>query len=140
NDHHADPDHAVDRVRAGHQRGVQGGRHLRYDLEADQHTKHEHRDVGEQYRRHDTVSLECTSSSPVISSSGSSTTEPSWIRYSSNAVTLRAHAEDAARGSCAGRLPAPRTTTPFSVSTRPSGTEPATLPPSGPAARSTTTD
>ena len=46
---------------------------------------------------------------------------------------------DAAGAMVAGRLPAPMTVTPLSVTTVVSGTEPATLPPSGPAARSTTT-
>ena len=42
----ADQDDAVDRVGPAHQRRVQDGRHLRDDLEADEHGKHEDRQQG----------------------------------------------------------------------------------------------
>src|SRR5262249_13744430 len=50
--HRADQHDAMDRVRPGHQRGVQGGRHLADHLEADQQAEHEHRDIDEQVLAH----------------------------------------------------------------------------------------
>src|SRR5258708_17520095 len=66
--------------------------------------------------------------------------EPSFTRYSSRALTLRAYIADAAAGIVDGRFPAPMTVTPFSVTTVSSGCDPSTLPPSGLAPMSTTTE
>ncbi len=75
-----------------------------------------------------------------ISSDRSMASSPSATMCSSSELTLRAKALDAAVGTLAARAPAPITVTPFSVTVCASGTEPATLPPSGPAPMSTITE
>src|SRR5258708_40058686 len=60
--------------------------------------------------------------------------EPSFTRYSSRALTLRAYIDDAAAGIVDGRFPAPMTVTPFSVTTVSAGRAPAPRPPPRPAA------
>jgi hypothetical protein len=58
----------------------------------------------------------------------------------SSELRLRAKAVDAAVGTVAARAPAPISVTPFSFTVSMSGTDPATLPPSGHAPMSTTTE
>src|SRR5215467_4264234 len=66
--------------------------------------------------------------------------DPSFTRYSSREVTLRAYMADAAAGMVDGRSPAPTTVTPFSVTTVSAGRDPSTLPPRALAPMSTTTE
>src|SRR5262249_9870382 len=157
-EHGARQDDAVDRVRRGHQRGVQGRGHLADDLEPDQQREHEDGDIGEQFRGHDavppwgspasraavagwTTAPSCVMTTPAwISSDRPMASSPSATMGSRSARTLRANAADAAVGTVAARPPAPITVTPFSVTVSASGTEPETLPPSGPAPMSTITE
>ena len=71
---------------------------------------------------------------------GVESSAPSVVRYASSAEMLREYAEDAARDIDDGRLLAPMSVTPLSVTIVVSATMPSTLPPCGPAARSTMTD
>src|SRR6266540_1988723 len=121
---------AVDRVRGRHQWRVQGRRYLADHLEANEQGEHEDAQVGKERGGHDRLS----SSSPAIAGC---TTEPSWVsstaawissvgsmarrpsrsRCSTSALMLRLYAVDAAVGIVAGRLSAPITVTPSSVTT-----------------------
>src|SRR5262249_55687914 len=157
-EHGARQDDAVDRVRRGHQRGVQGRGHLADDLEPDQQREHEDGDIGEQFRGHGaapplgspvsraavsgwTTAPSCVMTTPAwISSVRSMASSPSATICSRSALTLRANAADAAVGTVAARMPAPITVAPFSVTVSGAGTEPATWPPSGPGPMSTITE
>jgi hypothetical protein len=74
------------------------------------------------------------------SSARSTVTAPSRSSTGSRAQTFLEYAVEAACGTVAGSRPAPITVTPPGLTTVDSGTEPATLPPCGPDARSTTTE
>src|SRR6266851_2172714 len=162
-EHGAGQHDAVDRVGRRHQGRVQGGRHLADHLEAHQQGQHEDRYVSEQYRGHgvappgasapgwDVASRAAVAgwmtapswvmTTPAwISSEGSMASAPPAVMCSSRALMLRARKADAAPGTVAARFPAPMMVTPFPVTIVWSGTEPATLPPSGPDPMSTTTE
>src|SRR5262249_44321827 len=151
-DDHTDEHHAVDGVRAGHQRGVQRGRDLADDLEPHEQRQDEDRHVADEGACHGvasrsfavaswtTVPLWVMTTPRWISSSRSMASCPSDRRGSSNGLILRAYALDALVGICAGRLPAPMTVTPLFVTIVSPGSEISTLPPRSLAAMSTITE
>ena len=148
-DDRADQDHAVDGVRAGHQRRVQGRRDLRDDLEADEDAEDEDR---EQRRcrpsgAHLHASRAGRTAPAVVRDPAAGDdlvvevqgTTPSLIMSSSRSATV-ARVEPAARrpASATARSRRPTPWRRRSTTSSPA-TEPSTLPPDS-AARSTTTD
>src|SRR4029453_15022430 len=143
---HHDP---VDRVRLRHQRRVQGRRHLRDHLEADEGGQHEDRDLGDQVHqalappasraRSLTISPSWVMPAPAtISSSKSSFSFPSSsTSRPSSLSTLFAYSCEAWVAISLGRLSGAITLTPLSTTVSPASLS-SQLPPASPA-RSTIT-
>src|SRR5216683_1792419 len=151
NEQRAHEDDAVDRVGARHQGRVEHRRHLGDDLDADKDRQHEERELVEQlaghlaaaeticFARSLTISPPWVTQLPlVISSSKSSTIDPSLTRCSSRLATLRAYSWLACRGIVDGTLRVPMMVTPPTSTSSPAFVS-STLPPVS-AARSMMTD
>src|SRR6185312_1658687 len=144
-EHRADEDDAVDRVRPRHERRVQHRRDLRDDLDADEHGQDEHRDAVQKSHAHaatgslSTLPSCVTQVSRVISSSKSSvSSEPPPRRWFRNVQTFREYIWLACSGIALGRLSSPTMVTPSSVTVSP-GRVSSQFPPAS-AARSTITE
>src|SRR5258706_1868491 len=147
----AHEDDAVDRVGARHQGRVEHGRHLGDDLDADKDREHEECEFVQQFAGHlaaavticlarsFTISPPWVTQLPlVISSSKSSTIDPSLTRCRSRLATLRAYSWLACKGIVDGTLRVPMIVTPPTSTSLPAFVS-STLPPVS-AARSTMTD
>src|SRR5918994_3487736 len=140
----------VDRVRRRHQRRVQGVRHLRDHLEADEGGEHEDGELGEQI--HDYAATPAAARAPSwtisptrmmqapasTSSSKSRLNSPSLTISSSSDWTLRERSDDAWSGIEAGRFTGPTILTPSRTTVWPASVN-SQLPPVS-AARSTITE
>src|SRR3954451_20131842 len=162
-EHRADQDDAVDRVGAGHQRGVERCRDLADDGEAAEDREDEDRQgrdqgvgvahalpplagaAGARWRSFRTGSA-TTSPSRVMtvdfvtSSSKSRLSSPSLTIPSRSAEMFRAKNADAPAGIVAGRLSGAMTVTPLSVTTVSPALDSSQFPPSADAAMSTITE